>query len=210
MGKGRLEAFSDGVIAVAITIMVLELKTPHEESLHALRAQLPTLISYILSFIYIGIYWTNHHHLFQAARHVSGMTLWANLHLLFWITLIPFATGWIDEAGFAAWPVAFYGLVLLMAAFAWQILAAVLVRCHGPRSPIGAAIGRGTKEWLSTVLYITGIALALSGALFSGPERWTGIAGFLTYTVVAALWFIPDRRIERALRDAEHRAAGHH
>src|SRR5436190_12384701 len=175
MSKGRLEAFSDAVIAVAITIMVLDLKPPHDQSLHALTLVYPTFISYILSFVYIAIYWNNHRHLFQAARHVSGMTLWANLHLLFWLTLIPFVTGWVGETRFAVWPVAAYGVVLLLAAIAWQILVAVLVRSHGPRSSIGAAIGRRRKEWISTPLYPIGLSLALACAWRPQAQTMTTI-----------------------------------
>jgi uncharacterized membrane protein len=203
MGKGRLEAFSDGVIAVAITIMVLDLRPPaHTNDLSALRELLPTFFSYVLSFVYIGIYWNNHHHLLHAVRHVSGVTLWANLHLLFWLTLIPFVTGWIGETKFEVWPSATYGFVLLMAAIAWQFLVRALVRTHGRGSPIGAAIGRGRKEWTSTLLYVLGIAVALSGLWIRALERVTGLIGFLVYAVVAGIWFVPDKRIEQALRAA--------
>jgi uncharacterized membrane protein len=208
MGKGRLEAFSDGVIAIIITIMVLELKAPaaeHGETYAALRPLVPAFLSYILSFVYIGIYWTNHHHLLHAVKHVSGMTLWANLHLLFWISLIPFVTSWIGESHFAPRPVAAYGAVLLMCALAWQLLLAALLKRHGRGSTLAAAIGREHKEWGSVSLYGIGIALALAGVwLESGgghrpAVHWTGIAGCVVYGIVAAMWFVPDRRIERAM-----------
>jgi uncharacterized membrane protein len=210
MGKGRLEAFSDGVIAVALTIMVLDLKTPTHHGLEALREALPTFLVYILSYVYVAIYWNNHHHLLHAARQVSGMTLWANLHLLFWITLIPFVTGWAGESWFETWAVASYGMVLLMAAIAWQILVAVLVRCHGPESPLGAAIGRGAKEWVSTAMYVAGITIAVSGPWLGRFQHWAGITAFLMYAVVAVIWFVPDRRIEAALRRAEQAASNNH
>jgi uncharacterized membrane protein len=203
MQKGRLEAFSDGVIAVAITIMVLDLRPPpHTQDVSALRDVLPAFFGYVLSFLYIGIYWNNHHHLLHAVKHVTGMTLWANLHLLFWITLIPFVTGWVGESNFGAWPAATYGFVLLMAAGAWQILARVLVRHHGPGSAISLAIGRGRKEWISTGLFVVGIATALTGR-WLGWERWAGAASFLAYAAVAAIWFVPDKRLEHAIRAAE-------
>ncbi len=149
MGKGRLEAFSDGVIAVAITIMVLELKPPHDAhavGLESLRSLLPAFFAYILSFIYIGIYWNNHHHLLHAAEHVSGGVLWANLHLLFWLTLIPFVTDWMGDTHFASWPVALYGLVLFMCGVAWQILSTILVKCHGSSSKLGTGARGAAKR----------------------------------------------------------------
>jgi uncharacterized membrane protein len=207
MNKGRLEAFSDGVIAVALTIMVLDLHPPEHETLSSLRERLPTFFIYVLSYLYVGIYWNNHHHLFHAVKHVSGMTLWANLHLLFWITLIPFVTGWVGEANFGPWPAATYGFVLLMAALAWQVLAKVLVRHHGPASPISKAIGRGGKEWVSTGLYISGIIIALCGPWLGAPH-WAGLVSFLLYSIVAVIWFVPDRRLEHAIRAAERSESG--
>jgi uncharacterized membrane protein len=204
MGKGRLEAFSDGVIAVAITIMVLELKPPHDAhavGLESLRSLLPAFFAYILSFIYVGIYWNNHHHLLHAAEHVSGGVLWANLHLLFWLTLIPFVTDWMGDTHFASWPVALYGLVLFMCGVAWQILSTILVRCHGSSSKLGTALGRSKKEWMSVILYVLGIAITLAGHWLGNEaaERWTAIAGCAIYGIVAAMWIVPDRRLERAL-----------
>ncbi len=148
MGKGRLEAFSDGVLAIIITIMVLELKVPHSADLAALRPLIPVFLSYVLSFIYLGIYWNNHHHLFQAVRHVNGRILWANLHLLFWLSLIPFVTGWMGENHFAALPIAFYGTVLLLAAIAYFILSLALIAHHGKDSALAIALGRGYMFWL--------------------------------------------------------------
>jgi len=152
MSKNRLEAFSDGVLAILITIMVLELKIPQGEDLAALRPLLPVFLSYILSFIYLGIYWNNHHHLLQATRRVNGRVLWANLHLLFWLSLIPFVTGWMNESLFSALPLAFYGGVLFMAGMAYYILAQSLIALHGHNSTLTKAIGRGYKEWLSLIL----------------------------------------------------------
>ena len=202
MGKSRIEAFSDGVIAIIITIMVLELRAPHAQTLDALRPLLPSLLGYVLSFVYVGIYWNNHHHLFHAVRNVSGMTLWTNLHLLFWLSLIPFVTGWMGESGFATWPVAAYGAVLLMCGLAWNMLERVLLRRHASDSALAAAIGRSGKEWLSVLLYVLGIGLALAGHWLAGDDpagRWGGVAGCAIYALVAAIWFIPDRRIERAI-----------
>lgn len=189
MQKGRLEAFSDGVIAIIITIMVLELKVPHETDLAALRSLLPIFLSYILSFIYVGIYWNNHHHLFQAVHHVSGSVLWANLHLLFWLSLLPFATAWMGENYFAALPVALYGVVLLSAAIAYYILVRTLIDRHGQDSTLAIAVGRKAKEKLSIVLYIVAILLN-----FLNP--WLACA---IYVSVAGMWLIPDRRIEKNL-----------
>ncbi len=215
MGKGRLEAFSDGVIAIIITIMVLELKTPASEAAHdwsALGPLVPQLLGYVLSFAYVGIYWNNHHHLFHAAKHVSGATLWANLHLLFWLSLVPFVTGWVGESHFAPWPVAAYGIVLLMAGFAWEVLRRLLVACHGKDSVLGVAIGRGAKEWASLAIYLFAVVLAiLSGQAADGPGApWLSRVAFGLYCVVALVWFIPDRRIERAMRgDEAHSGASH-
>jgi uncharacterized membrane protein len=200
MHKGRLEAFSDGVIAIIITIMVLELKAPHAETLEGLRPLIPAFLSYVLSFIYVGIYWNNHHHLLQAATRVSGKTLWMNLHFLFWLSLIPFVTHWMGESHFAARPVAAYGIVLLMCAFAWTMLGRVLVRSHASDSVIASAIAHDRKAWVSLSLYSLGIAAAAAAPLIA-PEgaRWPGIVGAITYGVVAAIWFVPDKRIERAI-----------
>ena len=189
MEKNRLEAFSDGVIAIIITIMVLELKAPHEPTLAALRPLLPTLLSYVLSFVYVGIYWNNHHHLFHAVKQVSGMILWANLHLLFWLSLLPFVTSWMDDSHFAPVAVAAYGAVLLLCAIAWGLLRMLLIREHERESPLVTALSRGTKEWVSTILYLVAIGLA-----FVSPWIACGL-----YALVAAAWFIPDRRIERAM-----------
>jgi uncharacterized membrane protein len=189
MSKGRLEAFSDGVLAIIITIMVLELKAPHRPDPEALAPLLPALLSYVLSFVYVGIYWNNHHHLFQAVRHVNGRTLWANLHLLFWLSLIPFVTAWMGESHFAAWPVAAYGVVLLLAAVAYFLLTRVLIAHHGQDSPLAVAVGRDLKGKLSVVLYAAAIPLA-----FAEPRAACGL-----YVVVAVMWLIPDRRIETTL-----------
>ena len=189
MSKGRLEAFSDGVIAIIITIMVLELQAPHEATLAALRPLLPVMLSYVLSFVFVGIYWNNHHHLLQAAHQVNGPTLWANLHLLFWLSLIPFVSGWMGETDFAAWPVAIYGVVMLFAGIAYYILTHTLVALHGNDSHLAAAIGRDTKGIISVVIYAVGVALAFFN---------TGVA-FALYVLVAIIWFIPDQRIERQL-----------
>jgi TMEM175 potassium channel family protein len=189
MGKSRIEAFSDGVIAIIITIMVLEMKAPHGTDLAALGSVLPAFLSYVLSFIYIGIYWSNHHHVFHAVQRVSGMTLWANLHLLFWLSLVPFVTWWMGETNFSTWPVAAYGVVMLCSAIAWDIERRVLIRVHEQNSVLVRAIGTNFKEWVSTVLYLFAI-----GAAFVN----TWVACFL-YVVVAVIWFVPDRRIERAM-----------
>jgi len=189
MGKGRLEAFSDGVIAILITIMVLELKVPHEANLAALRPLIPIFLSYVLSFIYLGIYWNNHHHLLQAVRQINGNVLWANLHLLFWLSLIPFVTGWTGENHFAALPVAFYGIVLLCAGIAYYILSRVLITHHGKDSTLAMAIGRDFKGKISLVIYALGIALSF-------VNSWLA---FMLYVLVAIMWLIPDRRIEKVL-----------
>lgn len=189
MTKGRLEAFSDGVIAIIITIMVLELKIPHEADLAALRPLLPVFLSYILSYIYLGIYWNNHHHLLQAVRQVNGSILWANLHLLFWLSLLPFVTAWAGENHFATWPVAFYGLVLLFAAIAYFILTRTLIRHHGQDSTLAIALGRDNKGKISVVIYALAILLAFVNV---------GLANLL-YILVAVMWLIPDRRIEKNL-----------
>jgi uncharacterized membrane protein len=189
MTKGRLEAFSDGVIAIIITIMVLELKAPHSADPRALAPLFPVFLSYLLSYVYVGIYWNNHHHLLQAARHVNGRILWANLHLLFWLSLVPFVTAWMGENHFAALPVSLYGVVLLMAGAAYNLLSRALIAHHPGDSALAAAIGRDLKGWASVVLYAAAIPLA-----FASP----GLSCAL-YVVVAVMWLIPDRRIERAL-----------
>jgi len=189
MSKGRMEAFSDGVLAVLITIMVLEMKSPHGTSLAALRPLLPVFLSYVLSFIYIGIYWNNHHHLLQAAQHVAGSILWANLHLLFWLSLIPFATAWMGENHFEPWPVALYGVVLLFAAIAYFFLTKTLIAHHGKDSTLAASIGSDRKGKVSVVFYAVAIPLA-----FVRP--WIACA---CYVMVAIMWLLPDPRIEKAL-----------
>jgi uncharacterized membrane protein len=194
MGKGRFEAFSDGVLAIIITIMVLELHVPHGDDLAALAAQWPVFLSYVLSFIYVGIYWNNHHHLLHAATRVTGGMLWANLHLLFWLSLFPFATGWMGENHFAPLPSAVYGGVLLMAAIAWFVLQSAILRVEGPQSLLRQALGHDWKGHLSPVFYLAGIVSSF----------WvTGLAQGL-YLFVALLWLVPDRRIEQALRSREH------
>jgi len=189
MSKGRLEAFSDGVIAIIITIMVLELKVPHGADLAALRPLLPVFLGYVLSFIFVGIYWNNHHHLLHATRQVNGRILWANLHLLFWLSLIPATTHWMGENHFAAWPVALYGVVLLMAGMAYYILTRALIRHHGKASTIAAALGTDFKGKISLVIYLLAIALAFENARISCA----------LYVLVAVIWLIPDRRIEKTL-----------
>jgi uncharacterized membrane protein len=189
MGKFRIEAFSDGVIAIIITIMVLELKVPHGASFPDLLELAPILVSYVLSFIYVGIYWNNHHHLFQAVGAVHGSTLWANLHLLFWLSLIPFTSGWMGENHFATAPVALYGANLFACAIAYTILTRTLTRHHEDNPALAQAIGSDRKGWLSLALYLLGIGLAC-------VHPWLG---FGVYVLVAAVWFIPDRRIEHQL-----------
>jgi uncharacterized membrane protein len=189
MSKGRMEAFSDGVIAIIITIMVLELKVPHGVEPSALRPLIPTFLSYAMSFIYLAIYWNNHHHLLQAIQHVNGRVLWANMHLLFWLTLIPFGTAWMGEDRFAAWPVAIYGIVLVLAAIAYFILTRALIALHGRESVLANVVGRDFKGKISVVIYLIAIPLAL-------VDRWVA---FGLYVLVAVIWLVPDRRIERAL-----------
>ena len=190
MGKNRLEAFSDGVIAVIITIMVLELKVPHGESLDALQPVLPVLLVYVLSFVYVGIYWNNHHHMLHACERVTGPILWANLHLLFWLSLVPFTAAWMGENHFAATPAALYGCVQLAAAAAFTILQQAIIRSQGADSLLKNALGRDRKGKLSVVFYLA----AILAALF--VSRWVS---FSLYVLVALIWFVPDRRIERAL-----------
>ncbi len=194
MHKGRLEAFSDGVIAIIITIMVLELKVPHGDSLAVLKPLIPVLVSYVLSFVYVGIYWNNHHHLLQAVERVNGRILWANLHLLFWLSLLPFATGWMGENHFGTLPVALYGLILFMAAIAYFILVRALCAHHSKASKLVAAIGNDLKGILSPFVYIIAIGLA-----FLNP--WIA---FAMYVVAAIVWVVPDRRFENLFREYEN------
>lgn len=191
MTKGRLEAFSDGVFAIIITIMVLELKVPHSPEFHDLLALTPKFLSYLLSYLYLGIYWNNHHHLLQAIHHINGKTLWANLHLLFWLSLTPFVTAWAGENHFAAVPVAAYGFVLLMSGVAYLILTRVLVSHHGTHSLLQRAIGKDLKGKISLALYSLSIPIACSLPFLS-----VGI-----YILVAVIWFIPDTRIERMIEN---------
>ena len=192
MGKGRLEAFSDGVIAIIITIMVLEMKVPHGAHLEDLQPVLPVFFSYVLSFVYVGIYWNNHHHLLQACTNVSGAILWSNLHLLFWLSLFPFATGWMGENKFATIPTALYGIVLLMAAIAYVILQQAIIRAQGSDSILQKALGSDWKGKLSPLLYIASIATAF----------WQPAVAEAILVAVALIWLIPDRRIESVLSDA--------
>jgi uncharacterized membrane protein len=191
MTKSRLEAFSDGVIAIIITIMVLELKVPHSADLAALQPLVPELLSYALSFAFVGIYWNNHHHMLHASRFVNGLVLWANLHLLFWLSLVPFVTGWMGENQFARVPVALYGAVMLMCGIAYAILERCLIALHGADSTLAHAVGRDRKGNLSIVLYAIAIPLAF-------VSEWISIA---FYVVVSVIWLVPDRRIERVLKE---------
>ncbi len=197
MGKGRLEAFSDGVIAIVITITVLGLKVPQGADLRAVAPVLPVFLSYVLSFVYVGIYWNNHHHLLQAAERVDGRVLWANLHLLFWLSLTPFVTGWMGENHFATLPVALYGVVLLLAGFAYTLLVRALISLHGEDAPLARAVGRDLKGKASLAFY----AVAIPLAFVSG---WLAAA---FYVVVALIWLIPDRRIEKVLAERAERRA---
>jgi len=192
MGKGRLEAFSDGVIAIIITIMVLELKVPEGADWAALRPLTPVFLSYVLSFVLLGIYWNNHHHLLHACRHVNGRVLWANTHLLFWLSLTPVATAWMGEHHFAAAPVALYGIVQLFAAGAYFILTRALIAAHGNDSPLATAVGSDFKGKVSVVIWAVGILVSSLAPLVACA----------LYVLVAIIWFIPDRRIERALAEA--------
>jgi uncharacterized membrane protein len=187
MNKSRLEAFSDGVLAIIITIMVLELRVPEEPTWHGLLAVLPAFLSYLLSFIYVGIYWANHHHMLQLAGRVSGGVLWANLHLLFWLSLFPFSTRWMDETGFVQVPVLVYGINLLLAAIAYYILEGTLIRQQGRSGPLARAVGRDWKGKASPAIYLLGLALT-----FLHP-----LAGVAAFAVVAMIWLVPDRRLER-------------
>lgn len=191
MTKGRLEAFSDGVLAIIITIMVLELKVPEGSSWASLKPLLPKFLAYIFSFIYVGIYWNNHHHLFQAVKRVNGGILWANLHLLFWLSMMPIATEWIGTTGFAENPVATYGIILVLCAIAYSILENVIIRCEGENSKLKEAIHAKYKENISIIFYILGITTS-----FFYPYIAIGF-----YYIVALIWLIPDRRIEKSLKD---------
>ena len=193
MNKGRLEAFSDGVIAILITIMVLELKIPHGADLAAIQSLFPVFVTYVLSFIYLGIYWNNHHHLLQATAHINGAILWANLHLLFWLSLIPFVTGWMGENHFAPLPTAVYGVNLLAAGIAYYILQSLIVAAQGKDSQIKAAIGKDIKGKISPLIYLTAIGLAF-------VNQWISDA---LYVLVALIWLIPDRRIESKINHDE-------
>lgn len=191
MSKGRLEAFSDAVIAIIMTIMVLEMKVPHGTTLESLQPLLPVFLSYVLSFTNIGIYWNNHHHMLHAAKQVNGSVLWTNIHLLFWLSLFPFATGWMGENHFATWTVALYGVVALMAGVAYYFLAHCLADLYGKESPLAKALGKDRKGILSVVFYAFGIGLSF-------VNSWLGVA---MYVGVAIMWFIPDRRIEKILAE---------
>jgi len=189
MGTGRLEAFSDGVFAIIITIMVLEMKVPHGDTLSSLQPLLPIFISYVLSFINIGIYWNNHHHMLHAVHHINGTILWTNVHLLFWLSLIPFVTGWMGENHFAKWPVALYGIILFMAGLAYFFLTRALLTLHEKQSSLAVALGKDWKGKISVVIYAIGIGICYI-------NEWMALS---IYTLVTAMWFIPDRRIEKNL-----------
>jgi uncharacterized membrane protein len=191
MGKNRLEAFSDGVLAIVITIMVLELRVPHDTTLTALQPLWSVFLSYVLSFIYLGIYWNNHHHMLHTVHKVTGGMLWANLHLLFWLSLVPFVTGWMGENDFAPVPTAAYGVVLLMAAMAYWNLQRLIIRSQGPNSLLLQAVGGDWKGTVSPLLYAIGIVAALFAPYLAGA----------IYALVAAIWLVPDKRIERVVRD---------
>jgi len=191
MNKGRLEAFSDGVMAIIITIMVLEIKVPHGHELADLKPLIPVFLSYVLSFIYVGIYWNNHHHMMHTVKQVTGDVLWANLHLLFWLSLVPFVTGWMGENNFSPSAMGLYGVILLMAAIAYFILQSRIIKNHGKDSVLANAIGKDLKGKMSPVMYVIGI-------IFSAINPW--IAGFM-YVLVAFIWLIPDKRIEHIINE---------
>jgi len=193
MGKSRLEAFSDGVVAIIITIMVLEMKVPHGDSLASLVPLVPVFLSYVLSFVYVGIYWNNHHHMLHTCTRASGLVLWANLHLLFWLSLFPFATGWMGENHFAAMPSALYGAVLLMAAIAYWLLEQAIILAEGPASVLKSAVGSDWKGKLSPAVYLFAIASTF----------WVQWVAQVLYVLVALIWLVPDRRIEHALQRRE-------
>jgi uncharacterized membrane protein len=190
VGTNRLEAFSDGVLAVIITIMVLELQVPHAPTLEALRQVWPVFGSYVLSFVYVGIYWNNHHHMLQVTRRVTGSILWANLHLLFWLSLLPFSTAWMGENHFARWPTVIYGVDLLLCALAYFLLERRIMAAEGPDGSLQRAVGRDLKGKLSPLFYIAGIAAAWI---------WTPVAGMACFVAVALVWLVPDTRIERTV-----------
>jgi len=190
MSKTRLEAFSDGVIAILITIMILELKIPEETDLHALRPLVPIFLTYVMSFVFLGIYWSNHHHMLHATERVNGAVLWANLHLLFWLSLVPFVTGWMGENDFAPLPTAVYGIVLLCAAIAYTVLQMVIIRLEGPHSKLAAAVKKDVKGKISMGMYIAAISVAFVQTRIS----------YVLYVAVACIWLVPDRRIERTLQ----------
>lgn len=193
MGKGRLEAFSDGVLAIVITITVLELKVPHGRDLHAVAPLLPLFLSYVLSFVYVGIYWNNHHHLLHTAKHVTGRIMWTNLHLLFWLSLVPLVTGWLGENPMSALPTALYGFVLLMAAIAYTLLQREILRHHAPDSDVVRAFAGDAKGKLSLAGYTLALVLAFVQPLLS----------YVLFAATAILWFVPDKRAEAALRHAQ-------
>ena len=195
MKKTRLEAFSDGVIAIIITIMILELKTPHSTSWVDITPLFPILISYILSFIMLGIYWGNHHHLLHAVTDVNSKMIWANLHLLFWLSLVPFASGWMGENNFTKWPVIIYGIPLAMAGIAYYILAHALIKLHGKNSTLGRAVGKDRKGIISVIIYVVAIAIAFYNPYMS----------LFLYATVAAIWLIPDTRIEKKIVDEKEK-----
>ena len=192
MGKNRLEAFSDGVIAILIPIMVLEMKVPHGETLAALQPLLPVFLSYVLSFVNVGIYWNNHHHMLHAMHRVTGPILWANLHLLFWLSLMPFTTGWMGKNHFMPWPVALYGLVLLMSGVAYYILQQLIIASQGPDSVLRKAVGSDWKGRSSPLAYLVALLIV----------PWWPVASMAIYVLVALVWLVPDRRIERAVGSA--------
>lgn len=191
MGKGRLEAFSDGVIAIIITIMVLEMKVPHGDKLEDLLPLIPVFISYLLSFINVAIYWNNHHHMFHAAHKVNGKVLWANIHLLFWLSLFPFVTGWMGENSFTTLPIVLYGIVIFMAGLAYYILSQTLIHLHGKNSTLAIAIGNDKKGIISVIIYAIAILLSFISAYI----------GLAMYALVAAIWLIPDQRIEKKINE---------
>ena len=190
MESNRLEAFSDGVIAIIITVMVLEMKVPRGVDVAALAPVLPVFLTYVLSFVYVGIYWNNHHHMFKAAGAIDGSVLWANLHLLFWLSLLPFTTGWMGENHFERWPTVLYGVNLLCCALAWYVLQVRIIRCQGDDSPFARALGRDLKGKLSPVFYVLGIAIAGLGS---------AAIGVAFFVAVALMWLVPDQRFERAI-----------
>lgn len=195
METNRLEAFSDGVIAIIITIMVLEMKVPHGASFDALAPLVPVFLSYVLSFVYVGIYWNNHHHQFQLTESVNGSVLWANLHLLFWLSLLPFTTGWMGENHFERWPTVLYGANLLCCAVAYYLLQTAIIRHEGPQCPLARAVAQDFKGKFSPVIYVVGIGCALAG--------W-GEAGLACFVGAALMWLVPDRRVERMMANPPH------